>query len=159
MRQAADRNHLLSETLLETGDEQILRQLLADEDEKRALLLALAPRLAHVAAHHHVHALEHHALLLAFHPEDALVTQEIRTVDLDHAGEKALELLPVERLVRAEYERLHLVVVLVRDARQEFRVELEDRIQVEAADVEDLGERGIAEMDFLDRRARVHFFQ
>src|SRR5688572_22460900 len=41
MREATDCNHLFSQTLFETGDEDVLRQLLADEDEERALLLVL----------------------------------------------------------------------------------------------------------------------
>src|SRR3954471_8478059 len=93
---------LFRQALLQPGDEQILRQLLADEDEERSFLVALAPGLAHVAAHHHVHSLEHHAARIALHPEDALVAQQVRAVDLDHAGEELLELLAVERLVGAK---------------------------------------------------------
>ena len=84
--------------------------------------------------------------LLALHPEDALVAQQVRAVDLDHAGEEILQLGAVERLVGLEHERLDLVVVLVRDAGEEFRVELEDRVQVEAADVEHLVDRRVAEV-------------
>src|SRR5207248_1590740 len=64
---------LFHQALLQPGDEEILGQLLADEDEERLLLLAPGPALPHVAAHHHVHALEHHAAGVALHPQDALV--------------------------------------------------------------------------------------
>src|SRR5258706_3461894 len=148
----------LGEALLETGDEEVLRQLLADEDQDRPLLVGLRPRLADVAAHHHVHALEDDPARVALHPQHALVAQEIRAVDLDDAGEKGLELRAVERLGGAEDERLDLVVVLVRvQLGEELRVELEDRVQVEAADVEYLVDRRVAEVHLLDLRARIHF--
>src|SRR5437773_5223774 len=147
---------LFCQTLLETGQEQVFGQLLADEDQDRFLLVRLGPGLAEVPAHHHVHALEHHPPGVALHPQDALVAQQVRPVDLDHARQELLELLAVERLFRAEHERLDLVVVLVIEVGEEFRVELEDGVQVEAADVEHLRERRGAEVHLLDRRARVH---
>src|SRR6266850_1111786 len=147
---------LFCQTLLETGYEQVFGQLLADEHQDRLLLVRLGPGLAEVAAHHHVNALEHHPPGVAFHPQDALVAQQVRPVDLDHARQELLELLAVERLLRAEHERLDLVVVLVIDVGEELRVELEDGVEVEAADVEHLRERRVAEVHLLDRRARVH---
>src|SRR5205814_10390810 len=39
---------LFRQAFFEAGDEQILGQLLADEDEERLLLVALAPGFAHV---------------------------------------------------------------------------------------------------------------
>src|SRR5207302_2064903 len=147
---------LFCQTLLETGYKKVFGQLLADEDQDRLLLVRLGPGLAEVAAHHHVHALEHDAARIALHPQDALVAQQVRAVDLDHARQELLELLAVERLLRAEHERRDLVVVLVMELGEEFRVELENRIQVEAADVEHLRERRVAEVHLLDRRARVH---
>ncbi len=67
-----------------------------------------------------------------------------------------LELLAVERLVRAEDEGLDFVSVLVRDVGEEAGIELEDRVQVEAAQVEYLLDRRIAEMHGLDRRTGIH---
>src|SRR2546422_672526 len=147
---------LFCQTLLEAGYEQVFGQLLADEDQDRLLLVRLGPGLAEVAAHHHVHALEHHPPSVALHPQDALVAQQVRPVDLDHARQELLELLAVERLFRAEHERLDRVVVLVVELGEEFRVELQDGVQVEAADVEHVRERRVAEVHLLDRRARVH---
>ena len=40
---------LLGDAFLEAGDEEVLRQLLADEDQDRSLLVALRPGLADVA--------------------------------------------------------------------------------------------------------------
>src|ERR671926_408125 len=45
---------LFRQAFFQPGDEEVARQLLADEHEDRLLLLGLRPRLAHVAAHHHV---------------------------------------------------------------------------------------------------------
>jgi hypothetical protein len=70
-----------------------------------------------------------------------------------------LELLTVEGLVGLEDEGLHLVGVLVVAVDEELRVELQDRVQVEAAQVEHLRERRVAEVHLLDRRARVHALQ
>src|SRR5438552_2636408 len=150
---------LFCQTLLETGYEQVFGQLLADEHQDRLLLVRLGPGLAEVPAHHHVHALEHLPPGVALHPQDALVAQQVRPVDLDHARQELLELLAVERLFRAEHERLDLVVVLVIEVGEEFRVELENGVQVEAADVEHLRERRVAEVHLLDRRARGNALQ
>src|SRR5712664_3592128 len=163
IRNTAYRRRLMTasfcQTFLEAGEEQVLRQLLADEHQQRFLPVGLGPGLAEVAAHHHVHALEHDAARIALHPQHALVAQEIRAVHLDHAREELLELRAVERLLRAEHERLDLVVVLVLHVGEELGVELEDRVQVEAADVEHLVDRRVAEVHLLDRRARIHALQ
>mgnify|MGYP003694665851 CR=1 FL=1 len=50
-----------------------------------------------------------------------------------------------------------MLVVLVLGVVQELRVELEDGVEVETADIEDLADRRVSEMDLLDRRARIHF--
>src|SRR3990172_7149056 len=157
-RRPGARTRPSGQALLQAGDEQVARQLAADEHQDR-LLLVLAPGLAHVAAHHHVHALEHDAPRLALHPEHALVAQQVRPVHLDHAGEELLQRVAVEGLLGAEHEGLDFVVVVVGRIGEEFGVELEDRVQVEAADVEDLPDRRSAEMHLRQLRARIHCFQ
>src|SRR5690606_8799801 len=77
-------------------------------------------------------------------------------VNLDQARQEILELQRVEVLVGAQHERLHRVVVLVIVALQERWVDLEHRVQVESADVEDLGDRRVPEVHRPHRRARVH---
>ena len=117
---------------------------------------SLAPRPAEVAAHQHVHALEHDAVRIVLQGEDALVAQQIVAVDLDHRRQELLELHAVERPLGAEHERLHGVVVVVMVVLEELRLDLEDRVQVEAADVEDVVDRRLPEVHRLHRRARVH---
>src|SRR6185295_16812069 len=158
-RAGCARGSSFRQALLEAGDEDVLRQVLADEHQDRFLRLVLRPGLAHVAAHHHVHALEDDAARVALHPQHALVAQQVGAVDLDHAGEEGLQLLAVERLLRAVDERRDLVVVLVVRVGEEVGFEREDRVQVEAADVEHLVDRRVAEIDFLDRCPRIHLLQ
>src|SRR6266705_3398231 len=138
-------------------DKKVPRQILADEDHGARALLVLPPGAAQVAAHQHVHALEHDPMRVALHVQDPLVAQHVRAVDLHDSGEEFLELRGVEGLVRAEHEGADVLVVLVPAVFQEIRVELEGRVQVEAADVENLLDRRIAEMHIPDRRARIHF--
>src|SRR5262245_65292168 len=53
--------------------ERIPRQVAADEHQRRLACLAFAPGPADVGIHHHVHALEHDAVVHARERDDALV--------------------------------------------------------------------------------------
>ena len=66
-----------------------------------------------IAVEDHVHALEHEALVVVLERQDALAAQDARPFLLHqvlHPGEK---LVRVERLVGAERDRLHVLVVIV----------------------------------------------
>src|SRR5438128_1631577 len=148
---------LFHQTLFQPLDKKVPRQILADEDHGARALLVLPPGAAQVAAHQHVHALEHDPMRVALHVQDPLVAQHVRAVDLHDSGEEFLELRGVEGLVRAEHEGADVLFVLVLAVFQEIRVELKGRVEVEAADVENVLDRRIAEMHVPDRRARIHF--
>src|SRR5258708_2722781 len=149
----------LRDAVREAFLEQAPLELAADEDHHALALLARLPGAAGRAAHQHVHALEDHAARFALHVEHALVAQQVLAVVLDHEGQERLDLLHVERAGGLPNERLHLVVVLVVVAREELGVDLEDRVQVEAADVEELLDVGLAHVDLRLRGARVHAAQ
>ncbi len=69
-------------------------------------LFARQPFGGQVAAHHLVHALEHHLAIDALHIKHALVAQQPLAVDLQDAAEEVLEPVRVERLVVTVDERL-----------------------------------------------------
>ncbi len=106
-----------------------------------------------------MHALEDHARGLALDIEHALVAQQVFAVVLHHQRKEGLDLLHVQRARVAPHERLHVVVVLVVVAFEERRIELEHRVQVEAADVEQLADVGLSHVHLRLVRARVHLPQ
>ncbi|CAM2147502.1 200 kDa antigen p200 [Paraburkholderia tropica] len=103
---------LLHEAGVEAVGDQVLRQFDADEHHLAGLLLDRQPLGREVAAHHLVHALEHHLAVHALHVEHALVAQQALAVNLQDAAEEVLEAVRIERLVAAVDERLDLVVVV-----------------------------------------------
>src|SRR3954465_10944842 len=56
---------------VEPLEEHVLGQIATNKNHFTLSFLVLAPGLGEVAAHHHVHALEHHAAVLALHVEHA----------------------------------------------------------------------------------------
>jgi hypothetical protein len=161
----------------------------ADEHHLAHARLALGPGRAQVAAHQLVHALEDHLALGALHVQHALVAQHLRAVDVDHRAQEVLQLGRVERPLGLEDEALDVVVgvvvvpvalvrvrgvvamlamlvvvrmvvgVVVAVFLQEVGVDVQLGVQVEAAQVEHLGQRHVAEVHRLLRRARVHVLQ
>jgi hypothetical protein len=123
-----------------------------------------------------MYALEDDLSISAFHVQNPLVAEHLGPVHLHDRAQKILQSGRVEGLVGSEHERLHVVVVrmVVRMAAvfamlvvvvilvivllraQELGVDIELGVQVEAAQVEHLGQRHFAEMDTPLRRAGVH---
>src|SRR4051812_2601824 len=98
---------------LEPLADLVLRQLAADEDEAALALLARLPRPLVIAVENHVHALEHEALVVILEGEDALAAQNARPLLLHEVLHPGEELVRVERLVGPDRDRLHLFVVIV----------------------------------------------
>src|SRR5690606_9581569 len=92
------------QALLQAPGKNLLGQLAANEDHLGGRLFGRGPRFAGFGAHHHVHTLEQHAAVDALHVQNALVTQQVRAIDLHHAAQEFLEAGRIERLVGAEHE-------------------------------------------------------
>ena len=73
-------------TLLQALQENIARQIDANEYHFAHSLLLGFPRLAQITAHELVHALEYHLALGAFHVQNAFVTQHARAVNIDDSA-------------------------------------------------------------------------
>src|SRR6185436_6718947 len=101
---------------LEPLPDLVFRQLAADEDEAALALLAGLPRPLVIAVENHVHALEHEALVVILEGEDALAAQNARPLLLHEVLHPGEELVRVERLVGADRDRLHLLVVIMLEA-------------------------------------------
>lgn len=101
------------QALLQAPGKNLLGQLTSDEYHLGGRFVGRGPRLAGFGAHHHVHTLEQHAAVDALHVQDALVAQQVGTIDLHHAAQEFLKTRGIERLVGTEHERADFVVVLV----------------------------------------------
>src|SRR5437870_511527 len=103
-----------------------------------------------------MHPLKHDTVRVAFHIQHPFISQHIRSVNLHDSGQELLELRAIERLVRAEREGADVLVVLMFAVLEESRIELEGRVEVETADIENVLDRRIAEMDFPYGGPRIH---
>ena len=74
-----------------------------------------------IAVEDHVNALEHEALRIALERQNALATQNARTLlghEVLHPGE---ELVRIERLLGVQRNRLHFLVVIVLESAMPLR--------------------------------------
>src|SRR5215471_18069036 len=94
----------------------LLRQFATDKDEAAFARLALPPFPLVIALQHHVHALEHIAVLVAGEGQNALRAQNFLAVGRDQVLQPGHELRRIERLVAAQRQRLHFLVVIVLQA-------------------------------------------
>src|SRR6185369_2148601 len=88
-------------------------QFATDEDEAAFARLLVLPLPLVVALQHHVHALEDVAVVIVVEGENALRAQDL----LAFAGDEVLqpwhEPVGIERLVGAQRQRLHVLVVIM----------------------------------------------
>src|SRR5215510_6633233 len=93
--------------------DHLLRQFAADEDDAALAPLAVFPFSLVVALQHHVHALEDVAVVIVAEGEDALRAQNLLAFGRNELLQPRHELCWVERLVRTQRQRLHVLVVIV----------------------------------------------
>src|ERR1700730_8177654 len=104
------------DTALKTVADRLLGQFAADEDETALARLAVFPGPLGIALEHHVHALKHIAVVIVAEGEDALRAQDLLALAGDQVLQPGHEFGGVERLVRAQRQRLHVLVVVVLQA-------------------------------------------
>src|ERR1700694_2867295 len=150
------------DTALESVADDLLRQFAADEDETALARFAVLPGPLVIALQHHVHALKHIAVVIVAEGENSLRAQNLLALAGDEVLPPGHELGGIERLVRPQRQRLHiLVVVMLQAARtlavavavivvmvmavvmmivivaiagvEEFRFDLEDAVEIERA--------------------------
>src|SRR6202171_5920139 len=75
-----------------------------------------------IAVEDHVHALEHEALIVILEGEDAFAAQNVGAFLLHQILHPRKELVRIERLVAAQRNRLHILVVIVLEPAMGVRV-------------------------------------
>src|SRR5437762_1757366 len=101
------------DTALEAVADHLLRQFTADEDEAALAPFVVFPLPLMIALQHHMDALEHIAVVVAGEGEDALGSQDLLPLGGDKVLQPRHEFGRIERLVRSQRQRLHLLVMVV----------------------------------------------
>src|SRR6478609_1020551 len=100
-------------TALKAVADHLLRQFATDEDETAFARLAVFPLTLMIALEHHVHALEHVAVIVTGKGEDAFRAQDLLSLGGDEILQPRHEFGRIERSVRSQRQRLHLLVMIV----------------------------------------------
>ena len=100
-------------TLLQALQENIARQIDANEYHFAHSLLLRLPRLAQITAHELVNALENHFALRAFHVQNAFVAQHARAIDVDDGAQEIFQFGRIKRFVRPENEAFYVVIMVM----------------------------------------------
>ena len=134
--------------------------------------LAVLPLPLMIAFQHHVHALEHVAVVIVGEGQDALRAQDLLALAGDEVLQPRHEFGRIERLVGAQRQRLHLLVVVVLQPAmavavivvmimavmmivvmvmivivaglEEFRLDFEDAVEIERAALQHVRQRHLA---------------
>ena len=96
--------------------DHLLGQFAADEDETALARLARFPGALVIALQHHVHALKDIAIVIVAEGQNAFRAQDLLALARDQVLQPRHELGRVERLVRAQRQRLHVLVMIVLQA-------------------------------------------
>src|SRR5207253_455095 len=101
------------DTPLKTIADGLLRQFAADEDETALARFAVLPGALVIALQHHVHALKDVAVVIVAEGENALRAQDLLAFAGDEVLQPRHEFCGIERLVRSQRQRLHLLVMVM----------------------------------------------
>src|SRR6266446_646637 len=121
----------LFQAVFETTLEIVAVEVAADEHELARTLLAVFPRRAPVAVHHHVDALVDVAPRRTVDGQNALAAEDVAAAQLQQRAHPFLELVGIDRAFSAD--RPVVIVAMF----EEVRLEFEDALEVEGALVED----------------------
>src|ERR1700730_11869826 len=104
------------DTALKTVTDGLLGQFAADEDEAALARFAVLPGPLVIALQHHVHALKDIAVVIVAEGENSLRAQNLLALAGDQVLQPGHELGGIERLVRPQRQRLHILVVVMLQA-------------------------------------------
>src|SRR6516164_7280669 len=105
-----------NDAAFEAGANEFFRQFAANEDDAAFALLAVLPFPLMIAFQHHMHTLEDIAVIIAGEGKYALRAQDLLALGLDQVLQPGHEQHGIERLVAAQRQRLHLLVMIVLQA-------------------------------------------
>ena len=185
--QVSERSAALCQALVQALHQNVAWQVNANEYHLADAGFVGFPQRPQVAAHQLMHALEDDLALGANHVQHTLVAQHARAVHIDDGTQKVVQLggaewpggtvdkafhvivvmvvvavcLALLMLVRGMVAVLtvFMVVVIVVVFGQEIRVDVQLGIQVEAFEIQHLGQRYFAEVRGLNGRTRVHVLE
>src|ERR1700694_2027736 len=156
------------DTALETVADDLLRQFAADEDETALARFAVLPGPLVIALEHHVHALKHVTVVIVAERQNSLRAQNLLALAGDQVLQPRHEFGRIERLVRPQRQRLHVLVVIMFQAAmavavmmvmavmimvmmivavagiEKLRLEFEDAIEIEGAALQHVRQRYLA---------------
>src|ERR1700722_8463072 len=101
------------DTARKTVADDLLRQFAADEDQTAFARLARLPGALVIALEHHVHALEDIAVVIVAERQNPLRAQYLLALARDQVLQPGHEFGGIERLVRAQRQRLHVLVMVM----------------------------------------------
>jgi hypothetical protein len=107
------RRALSDQTLLQSLQQDVLRQIDADEHHFAHFGFAIGPHRSQIAAHELVHALKNHFALGATHVQHTFVAQHAWAVNVDNGPQEILQFGRIKGSVRTENEALHIVIVVM----------------------------------------------
>src|SRR5262249_33475796 len=113
---------LLGDAALETVGDQLARQVAADENDAAVPFLIGLPWPLVVSVENHVHALKDEALLVVLESENAFAAQNVRPLLLHQVLHPGKEFVRIERLLGAQRNRLHFLIVIVLKPAMRMRV-------------------------------------
>ncbi len=94
-------------------DQDVLRQVDANEHHLADALFPFSPIWPEVAAHQLVHALEDHLLFGTLHIQHAFVAQHLGAVDVDDGAQEIFQLGWVKLALGLVHKALHIIVVVM----------------------------------------------
>src|SRR5215216_5728003 len=100
-------------TGLESLLDRFLRQVAPNEDDAAGARLVVFPGALMIAIEDHVDALEHETLGIVLESENTLAAQDAWPLGLHQVLHPRKKLVGIERLLRGERDRLHVLVVVV----------------------------------------------
>ena len=101
------------QALFQPLQEDIFRQIDANEHHLAHFHFAIGPHRPQVAAHELVHALEDHLALGATHVQHPLVAQHLGAIDVDDGPQKVLQLGRIESPLGLEDKTLDIVIMMM----------------------------------------------
>jgi len=137
----------------------------ATDENEAVLARPPGPRPAAGGVDEHVDALENHAVGLVFHGKNSLHPENVLPLLLHKFREPVVEFFPIAIPLRldAHARDVRVVVMVVRVGFEEMGIQLRGAVEIEAADLEDLGDVDFGARRAVDCRQRIHladdFFQ
>ncbi len=94
-------------------DQDVLRQVDANEHHLADALFTFSPIWTEVTAHQLVHTLEDHLFVGALHVQHAFVAQHLGTINIDDGTQEIFQLGWIKLALGLVHKALHIIVVVM----------------------------------------------